>query len=63
MVKRIPWQDLDKILAKIVPRSSQDLTNISIEGQPTPSKLAVLHNMIFNEQKYDIQFDHNLGLL
>ena len=37
MAKLIPWQDLDKIIAKIVPRSCQDLTKISMEGQPGPT--------------------------
>ena len=34
MAKLIPWQDLVKILAKIVPRACQDLTKKSTEGQP-----------------------------
>ena len=34
MAKWIPWQDLTKILATILPRSCQDLTKISTEGQP-----------------------------
>ena len=34
MAKRIPWQDLDNILAKTVQRSCQHLTKISMEDQP-----------------------------
>ena len=68
MAKSIPWQDLDNILAKIVPRSCQDLAKISMEGQPvhfvfTPCFLNYSYDEITSSQVCILDAKHDAYLI